>query len=315
MPSRWLTGVLVALAAGVWVFLGVRLLGLDWFSPAAQLVAFTPYLVLAGLLAAVAAAGFRRWRIAVVGLLSAVVAVSMVAPRMVSDQAPANPAGVELRVMTANLWHGNAVAPLMSLIRRERPDVLSLQEVDQAAADRLERAGLRTLLPHRAARLAPGVAGTALYAREPFSQLRTFDPRTRFDMARASIRHQGVALDLVAAHPSPPVPGDAVADWRRELGWLTRTADEGVLTVLAGDFNATLDHSGFRRLLDAGFIDAADAAGRGLAATWQAGWVPPVTLDHVLVESRPGAAVRAVRVHPIPGSDHRAVVADLRVPG
>jgi endonuclease/exonuclease/phosphatase family metal-dependent hydrolase len=38
----------------------------------------------------------------------------------------------------------------------------------------------------------------------------------------------------------------------------------------------------------------------------------PLTIDHVLVDRR--AAVHRVTVHDLPGSDHRAVFADLRLP-
>ena len=70
-----------------------------------------------------------------------------------------------------------------------------------------------------------------------------------------------------------------------------------------------------RRLIRRGYRDAADTAGRGLLATWgpYAGrWIPPVTLDHVLVGRRIG--VREVSVVPVRLSDHRAVIAELTVP-
>jgi hypothetical protein len=57
----------------------------------------------------------------------------------------------------------------------------------------------------------------------------------------------------------------------------------GDLQLIAGDFNATLDHRVLRRLLGRGYADAADAAGDGLTWTW-------------------------------PARDHRALVARLRLP-
>ena len=86
--------------------------------------------------------------------------------------------------------------------------------------------------------------------------------------------------------------------------------------LLAGDFNATHDHAPFRALLDRGWNDAADAVGRGLVPTFNAlPWgepVPPVTLDHVLVDG--DTEVLDVRVLPLPGSDHRLLVVDIAVP-
>jgi endonuclease/exonuclease/phosphatase family metal-dependent hydrolase len=81
--------------------------------------------------------------------------------------------------------------------------------------------------------------------------------------------------------------------------------------VLAGDFNATFDHAAFRGVLDHGYTDAAEQTGRGLTPTW-AGWGPPITIDHVLVDNR--CAVRDYSVLDLPGSDHNAVLADLQLP-
>jgi endonuclease/exonuclease/phosphatase family metal-dependent hydrolase len=70
-----------------------------------------------------------------------------------------------------------------------------------------------------------------------------------------------------------------------------------------------------RRILGTGYRDAAAAVGQGLAGTWgpyDGDPIPPVTIDHVLVDRRVG--VRSVSVHGIPGSDHRAVLAELSLP-
>ena len=83
---------------------------------------------------------------------------------------------------------------------------------------------------------------------------------------------------------------------------------------MAGDFNATLDHPELRDLLDRGYTDAADAVGKGLVWTWPALKLraPPLTIDHVLVDRR--VRVERVTVVRIPKSDHRAVIAVLRLP-
>ena len=57
-----------------------------------------------------------------------------------------------------------------------------------------------------------------------------------------------------------------------------------------------------------------DATGKGYNTTWPAGrrFPPEITIDHVLIDPR----MRAddVSVHVVPRSDHRAVIATLRVP-
>jgi endonuclease/exonuclease/phosphatase family metal-dependent hydrolase len=85
--------------------------------------------------------------------------------------------------------------------------------------------------------------------------------------------------------------------------------------IVAGDFNSTLDHADFRRLLGgrAGYHDAATQAGEAFVPTYPAQPVdfPLIGLDHALLS-------RSVRAHglvtvSISGSDHRAIVADLYV--
>ena len=85
--------------------------------------------------------------------------------------------------------------------------------------------------------------------------------------------------------------------------------------MLAGDFNATLDHADLRDLLDRGYRDAAEQAGVGLRPTWPAGkdLLPAlVTIDHVLADRR--VRVISARSVAIPGSDHRGVLTELLLP-
>jgi endonuclease/exonuclease/phosphatase (EEP) superfamily protein YafD len=85
--------------------------------------------------------------------------------------------------------------------------------------------------------------------------------------------------------------------------------------VLAGDFNATLDHAQLRRFLRLGYVDAASQVGRGLVPTWGPepnGRPAMLAVDHVLVDRR--CAVLTTSAHRVPGSDHRALYAELRLP-
>jgi endonuclease/exonuclease/phosphatase family metal-dependent hydrolase len=133
-------------------------------------------------------------------------------------------------------------------------------------------------------------------------------------MPRARISLPGGGwLRLVAAHPFPPQPGH-VGVWEASLRSLP-SAGTGPPWLLLGDFNATLDHEPLRRLVDSGYRDAADALGKGLIATWgpyDGDPIPPVTIDHVLVDER--IRVDELSVHDQPASDHRAVVATVTLP-
>ena len=118
-----------------------------------------------------------------------------------------------------------------------------------------------------------------------------------------------------AVHPVAPVPA-YMQHWRDDLAWVAGacTADD---TILAGDFNSTLDHwAGLG--VDGGDLgvcsDAAVAAGSGAVGTWPTD-APPLlgsAIDHVV--AGPAWRVTGARVvegYDDAGSDHRPVVAQL----
>ena len=296
-----------SLTAAVAAWALVRLFGLERGYPLVQLVAFTPYVVLVGLAVLVLDAVLRRWwAAAVAGLAVGGLALS-VAPRAVGDGDPAD--GPRLRVMTANLHFGNVPArELVGAVRRERVDILSLQELPPSMVRRLRRAGLQRWLPQAVVEARPGADGTGLFARVA---LRARPPiqGTLGPEAVADAEWRGRRFEVVAVHPPPPTRR-RLSLWTRGLRQLPRAGD-GRSRILAGDFNATLDHAELRDLLESGYRDAAEAVGAGLHTTWPRGrrWPPEVTIDHVLADR--SWTVDDVRFVSLPGTDHRALVAEL----
>jgi endonuclease/exonuclease/phosphatase (EEP) superfamily protein YafD len=117
----------------------------------------------------------------------------------------------------------------------------------------------------------------------------------------------------VAYHAIAPRRGD-VPQWRSDLGKLRAYCGGATPAIIAGDFNATLDHSPLRAAT-AGCSDAATQRGQGLVPTWPT-WMPRwfgPQIDHVFATD-PIAAER-FEVREITGSDHRAVIVKLRLPG
>jgi endonuclease/exonuclease/phosphatase (EEP) superfamily protein YafD len=250
-----------------------------------------------------------------------------VGPRAVpSRQPPA--AGPTLRVLTANLLLGRAAPEsVVELVRRKRADALFVQELTSEAAARLQRAGLGDLLPHRAAQPMPnGARGSGIYARYP---LRCGLPATPVpaapvvvapvSAARCTARlvlPSGQSVHLTCIHAAPPRPPwspGATARWRGQLAALPAPGASPL--ILAGDFNATLDHAQFRRLLRRGYADAASQAGRGLDHTWgprPGGRLALLAIDHVLVDRH--CQVLTTSAHRLAGSDHRALYAEVRLP-
>ncbi|GII34404.1 endonuclease/exonuclease/phosphatase family protein [Planotetraspora mira] len=278
-----------------------------------QLVGFTPYVALASAVAPIVALVSRRWTALAASLVVTAVLAACVLPRATASDVDGG--GPSLRILSSNLMIG-AVPPsaLVDLVRSLRPDVLTLQELTPAAAAGLDEAGIGTLLPYKVDRSRPGTGGSGIYTRFPVTPGQAIDIGG-FGQARAiGTAPDGKPVEIVSVHPCAPRYQDRYQCWADGLAALPSPA--GSRRVLAGDFNATLDHARVRHLLDEGYSDAAEVTGNGLTTTWPyQPWhfngfgIPTVTLDHVMVSS--GVAVRDFSVHTVPATDHRAVFAEL----
>lgn len=125
----------------------------------------------------------------------------------------------------------------------------------------------------------------------------------------------GTEVEVVAVHTVAPVGRVQPSEWRAELAALPPPLPGSATRLLVGDFNATLDHQPLRVLLDTGYRDATDLLGQGLRATWptDTSIAPVAAIDHVLVEQN--CLVRSFATVPLPNGDHRAVVAEIMLPG
>jgi endonuclease/exonuclease/phosphatase (EEP) superfamily protein YafD len=305
---RWgLAGALVA-----WTV--TRLLGLERGWPLVPLFALTPWIAALALLAAAIGAVLRQRVFTLVCLACALVLAVVIAPRVIPNRAPADADGVRLRVLAVNVAADPATAfSVAELIRRYRPDVVSVLELPPEVVRAYDGAGIDELMPHQVLEPRPGFAGTGLYSRIPL-RVAPRPVNTLFAIAAASMAPAGAApLEIFAVHARAPTSPGETRQWRTDLRALPPTGDGG-MRILAGDFNATLDHHELRRLLSRGYHDAAEQAGNGLRMTWSDdSWAPRlVAIDHVLADRR--IRVASTKIVPIGGSDHRGVLAELVLP-
>lgn len=265
-------------------------------------------LVLFGLLRRRAPAVVRRWYtggalLAVAGLaLQAAIA----APAYVGRHATGEP---DLTVMTLNLREGEAdPAETVALVRAHDADLLVLAEVTPAARAGLRSAGLDDLLPYVGGRAREGSSGTMVFSSYRLSAEQEIASRN--GAYRMSVAAPKGAFDLVAVHTSQPL--ELPAEWAKDWRAINRAvaAVRGTLMV-AGDFNATLDHRPVRDLLDQDLRDAAERANSGWQPTWPGlpGLAGIITIDHVVHDAR-FDAISTVTAR-VAGTDHRALVAEL----
>ncbi|GAB3679851.1 endonuclease/exonuclease/phosphatase family protein [Actinocorallia lasiicapitis] len=316
MRARRSTTKIVWGATALWgAFAVARLTGADRIPGLDQLavpiISMTPYAAATSVIPLAAALLSRNLRaVAVTGIVIAGFGAALL-PRALGGGEPAAD-GPVLRVMTANLMFGEAdPAELLTLIKDQKVDVLSVQEFTPDARNGLAAAGLRLVLPYEVTDPRWGPAGTGLYSRYPLTALSAL-PGTKFAAPRAALELDGRRIEVTAVHPPPPLK-TGYTDWKRVLKAVPAPVRGGPVQIVTGDFNATLDHARFRALLDRGYTDTADRRGEGLTPTWGLSMFgPPLTLDHILV---PGSvAVRSYSVHPLTGTDHRPVVAGLQLP-
>jgi endonuclease/exonuclease/phosphatase (EEP) superfamily protein YafD len=297
------------------------LFGLDRRSPFVQFVSIRPW-ILAGVLAllvlllVVMVFERRVWPFVAGALAVLLVGGGMVLPRVLPDDEPAR--GAPFRVLAFNTFEGAANADqLAAMIEDQQPDAVAISESGRNFADKLEplvepmgyQVHTTTIDPRD-----DDVEEVTAVVSDQLGdvEIRIGDETSTFPYIEVS----GGELDtlrFVAYHSVAPVPG-SVPDWNSDLALLSRWCSGPTPAVVAGDFNATLDHSALRTGAS-GCGDAAAQRGAGLIPTW--GPSPGVRqfgpqIDHVFATE--GITAETFEVRDVEGSDHRAIMTTLRLP-
>ncbi|TQM36367.1 endonuclease/exonuclease/phosphatase family protein [Pseudonocardia cypriaca] len=316
--ARYLTAVVFTLVVAVGA-LPDLVFGLDRRSPFVQLVSMRPW-ILGGVLALlvlllVVMLFERRVLPFVAGVLAVLlVGVGLTLPRVVPDPVPAG--GTPFKVLAFNTYEGDAdVEQLVALIEEQRPDAAAIVEAGPDFAEKLEP--LVEPLGYRlrtAKDSGDDVEDVTAVVSDRLGDVdfEVGDDTSAFPYVEVTGGALG-ELRFVAFHSIAPVPG-YVPEWNSDLALVSRWCEGPTPTVVAGDFNATLDHSALRAGT-AGCGDAAAQRGAGLVPTW--GPTPGLRsigpqIDHVFATD--GITAETFDVRDIEGSDHRAIMTTLRIP-
>jgi endonuclease/exonuclease/phosphatase (EEP) superfamily protein YafD len=220
-----------------------------------------------------------------------------------------------LRVLTANLRNGKADPwAFAALVAALTPDAVATQELSPEQAEALAR-----VMPHGALAPARDHTGMGVALRRPGAVRRLPLPFRDAHVAEVALG-LGEPVEIVNVHllaPHARPPWWTVRIRRGQVRGLEAYLDATPRRqrIVLGDLNATPLWPAYRRLaarLADAAVEAARQNGHRPQRTWGPGSRAPrlLRIDHVLLS---GVSAEGVEIVPLRGSDHAAVVADVRV--
>ena len=281
----------------------------------ATVLAWRPQLSAAALAGSAVLALRRRPRAAGALFAAGLLGAAGVAPRLRRSELPP-PGPDDVVVLVANVLHGRAdTGALAGLIARESPHFVVLPEAGTDFRDKLmpllDGLGYRAWVSTDPG--TPDVRGVVLLVADRAGAVRV---RRGMGMRLRHLEATGGILGsrrFYAVHTTAPMGRSRTAWWQAELELIGRWCRGEVAPIVAGDLNATFDHPQLRAAVD-GCHSAAEGTGRWLVGTFLAAlprWAS-IQIDHVLVPD--GSQTSRFEVLDLPGTDHRAVLARVRVP-
>lgn len=252
--------------------------------------------------------GWRLIGAATIALGAGAVMSVMLAHAGGEARAAQDPADGDARysLLQLNLRYDNASPQeVLSLIGREQPDVITLDEVSDHWKRWLKLT--EAAYPHRIICPPPSrIGGVAILSRRPFSLSRKATCHDRGSLAIARVEFGGRGVDVAALHLGWPWPFGQTWQVRRLAAPLSRL---GSPAILAGDFNAVPWSMTARHVAEEGGLHIL----QGIGPTWLTRAMPNplrplvgLPIDNVLVKGDlvAGTPRRLEQV----GSDHLPVL-------
>ena len=224
------------------------------------------------------------------------------------DRPEAN--GVTFKLLHANVYRDNSeTAALLAQIDAEDPDLVILQEMSSIWLAALQELGEE--YPYSVAEAQDGAFGIGLFSKFPLDDARIVRaPPLDLPEIRAIVRLGEQRINLVSAHPMPPV-GRAETEARnaqlRALGDdLAKTSGP---TVFVGDLNISMWAPTYQSFENTSGLRNG-RKGFGIVSTYPVFFRPAgIPIDHCLVSN--GIRVFEFRAGSKIGSDHLPIVVVL----
>lgn len=273
---------------------------------------FRPQYAVAALLVTLVLAGQRRGVAAGIAALLVAWNALPVVQRASADAPPVSCDGPAFTVATVNLQYSNLQRDrFLAWLAGHPADLIVVQELTSAWAQALAGSDAHS---HRFLLTREDPYGIGVLSRWPLESAGAIDlAGDGLPSVAGIVDVEGRRIRLLGLHTHWPVLPEVARMRGAALGRAAGIArDSDLPVILLGDLNLTPDSPEFTRLLDeSGLRDV--VSGRRWRPTWQAGfWPLALRIDHVLVS--PQLCVESVEVGPSIGSDHRPVIARLRLP-
>jgi endonuclease/exonuclease/phosphatase (EEP) superfamily protein YafD len=288
--------------------LAASLAQLGRWSPTSDLLThLAPIYLAAGIVTALAAAGFSgRLRIPVLaaGLACVLAAGALMAPEYLRSTGPraAAGAGPTFKVIQFNAWSGrNGQAKLLAWLKVEKPDVVVIEEANSAVLSALSDAGWWSVAGRSAVML--------FTPRQPLATIIPTDNETGpMELNGVVVASPAGPVTVLGVHA--PWPSHPMLKRDHDLLLPIVRSYPSATTILAGDFNSTpWSFSRQRDDRDFGLIRRTRAVFTWPIAAYRRRLFPVLPIDHVY--AGPGWATVKVERGPPLGSDHYPVAVTL----
>ena len=234
---------------------------------------------------------------------------TVLAWRATAEASGPHPPGT-LKLLSFNTWHHlDDLDRLETYFRREDADIVLVYEFGPNKLRLIER--LKSLYPYAAGCAETWECAVEIFSKRPFASAQA-GRRELFDgppRVVATFEVGDMNLTVIGAHIMRPIDGPN--GHRKELSRVAGIAKSAPgAVIVAGDFNATWWSYSFRMFREQSGLTH---MGRFLPS-WPSesrGW-PQLDIDHLWVSK--GLAIEDVHLGPDAGSDHRPLVATIRLP-
>ena len=215
----------------------------------------------------------------------------------------------DIRIMHANVLFSNTeYAAALQCLEEEKADVMLVAEVTPEFYHRFHNR-FRAIYPYQYLVYAKSKYHILIASRQPVTINHEAVVANRMIDATTTIR--GRKVRIVSVHPKTPIEPSWFASRNKRLsGAFAAAATGNTPTILAGDFNISVFSPVYQALVEqTGLL--ASRKGFGILPTHHNGHGPlMIPIDHILTNR--GFRTTSFRTKDIPGSDHKAVIADLQ---